>query len=143
MSGVWLSEVRLPGGTGAALAMLTAVVLASASPATAAPARTTPSALPSASGELDAVRQDCIATARQAQQHEQAITTPERTISLLGRDAEGRQRALEERRPDRARLLGPPAHRARDPPEGPPYAPAAAIDRIRGEMLLQGTLPGL
>jgi murein hydrolase activator len=126
---VRLSEAALSGAVGAALAVLVA-----AAPVTGAPA--------SIVGELDAVRQECIAAARDAQQHEQAIGTLEHTISLLARDAEGRQRGLDESRAEQARLLGTLAYLARDPPE-PAYAPAATIERIRGEMLLQGTLPEL
>jgi len=100
-------------------------------------------ATPSTVGELDAVRQECIAAARDAQQHEQAIAGIEHTIALLGRDAEGRQRGLDESRAQQARLLGMLAYLARDPPERTALAPVAAIERIRGEMLLQGTLPGL
>jgi murein hydrolase activator len=127
-----------PGVARAALAVLVAAVLAGAEPATAAPAKTTPGG-----GELDAVRQECIAAARDAQQHERAIGALEHTIGLLSRDAEGRQRGLDESRAEQARFLGTIAYLARDPPERPVYAPAAAIERIRGEMLLQGTLPGL
>jgi septal ring factor EnvC (AmiA/AmiB activator) len=124
---------------GAALAVLVAAVLASAGPVTAAPAKAPPSAL----GELDAVRQELIAIARDAQSHEQTVAALEHTIGLLGRDAEGRQRDLDESRAEQARLLGTLAFLARDPPERPAFAPPAAIERIRGEMLLQGTLPGL
>ncbi len=132
-----LSE--LLSAAGAALAVLVAAVMASSAPVTAASAKETPTA----AGELDAVREECIAAAREALQHEQGVAALERTIGLLGRDAEGRQRGLDESRPEQARLLGTLAHLARDPPERPAYAPAAVIERIRGEMLLQGTLPGL
>ena len=121
------------GAAGAVLAILVAAVPASSMPVTAAPA----------SGELDAVRQECIAAARDAQEHEGAIATLEHTIVLLGRDADARQRGLAESRAEQARFLGTLGNLARDPPERPAYAPAAAIERIRGEMLLQGTLPGL
>jgi septal ring factor EnvC (AmiA/AmiB activator) len=123
----------------AALAVLVAAALASAGPATAAP----PKAPPSASGELDAVRQELIAVARDTQSHEATVAALEHTILLLGRDAEGRQRDLDESRPEQARLLGTLAYLARDLPERPDFAPPAALGRIRGEMLLQGTLPGL
>src|SRR4029077_6032653 len=52
-------------------------------------------------------------------------------------------RDLDESRAEQARLLGTLAHLARDLPERTGLAPPAAIERIRGEMLLQGTLPGL
>jgi murein hydrolase activator len=136
------SETASPGAAAAAaLAVLVAVaVLASAGPVMAAPAKASTSASPGASGELDAARQECIAAARDAQQHERAIGALEHTIDLLGRDAEGRQRDLDDSRPEQARLLGTLLYLARNPPEQPDFAPTAPIDRIRGELLLQGTL---
>jgi murein hydrolase activator len=131
---VRLSKAALSGAAAAALAVLVA-----AASATAAPAKVTPST----GGELDAVRQDCIAAARDAQQHERAIAELEHTIDLLGRDAEGRQRDLDESRAEQGRLLGTLAYLARDLPERPANAEPASIERIRGELLLQGTLPGL
>jgi len=131
---VRLSEAALSGAAGAALAVLVA-----AGSATAAPAKTTSSN----SGELDAVRQDCIAAARDAQQHERTIEALEHTIDLLRRDAEGRQRGLDDSRAEQARLLATLAYLARDPPERAAPAHPAAIERIRGELLLQGTLPEL
>jgi septal ring factor EnvC (AmiA/AmiB activator) len=118
---------------GAALAVL----VVSAIPVLAA------NAPPNASGELDFLRRECVAAARDAQQHERAIAELEHTIHLLGRDAEGRQRDLDESRAEQGRLLGTLAYLARDLPERPAYAHPAAIDSIRGELLLQGTLPGL
>jgi septal ring factor EnvC (AmiA/AmiB activator) len=123
----------------AALALLVAAVLTGAGPVTAAPAKAPPSAV----GELDLVRQQCIAAARDAQSREQTVAALEHTIGLLERDTEGRQRDLDESRAEQARLLGTLAYLARNPPERPGFAPPAAIERIRGEMLLQGTLPGL
>ena len=133
-----LSEAAVLGAAGTALAVLVAAVLASAGPVTAAPAKALPSG-----AELDAVRQECITAAHDAQQHEQAVAAREHTITLLGRDADARQRGLDESRAEQGRLLGTLAHLVRDPPERPANAPAATIERIRGEMLLEGTLPGL
>ncbi len=124
---------------GAAPALLVAVVLISAGPVAAAPAKPPPSAV----GELDTVRQQLIAVARDTQSHEETVAALEHTTLLLGQDAEGRQRDLDESRAEQARLLGTLAYLARDLPERPGFAPPAALERIRGEMLLQGTLPGL
>ncbi len=132
----------------AALAVLVAAaVLASAGPAIAAPASLPPGAPSSASsnapGNLDALRQECIAAARDVRRREQAIAALEHIIGLLGRDAEGRRRGLDESRVEQAHLLGTLAHLARHPPDRPAFAPAGAIDRIRGEKLLHGTIPAL
>ena len=132
------SEAARLGAAAAVLAVLIAVS-ASAGPATAAQAPAPPSGV----GELDAVRQELIAVARDTRSREETAVALEHTIGLLGQDAEGRQRDLDESRAEQARLLGTLAYLARDLPERPGYAPPAAIERIRGEMLLQGTLPGL
>ncbi len=129
---------------GAALAVLVAAaVLASAGPASAGPASVPPGAPSSALGNLDALRQECIEAARDARRREQATLALEHDIALLGRDAEGRQRGLDESRAEQAHLLGTLAHLARHPPDRPAFAPAGAIERSRGELLLQGTIPAL
>lgn len=136
------SETVSIRAAGAALAVLvTAAVIASAG-ATATPAKA-PGASPGSPGELDAVRRECIAAAHDAQQHEQAVAKLEHTIELLGRDAEGRQRDLDDSRPEQASLLGTLLYFARHPPERAAFPPTAAIERIRGELLLQGTLAAL
>lgn len=138
-----LSEAGSFGAAAVALAVLAAAaVLASARPVSAA-AKSPPVAAPSAAGGLDAVRLECIAAAHDTQQHERAIAALEHTIELLGRDAEGRQRDLDGSRPEQASLLGMLLYLARHPPERPAFAPTAAIERIRGQQLLQGTLSAL
>jgi len=120
---------------GAALAVLAAAVI----PALAAP----PGAPPNAVGELDFLRRECIAAARAVQQRERATLALEHDIDLLRRDADGRQRGLDESRVEQAHLLGTLAYLARHPPDRPASAPAGAIERIRGESLLQDILPAL
>jgi septal ring factor EnvC (AmiA/AmiB activator) len=113
--------------------------LASAGPAIAAPAGVPPSA----PGNLDALRQECITAARDARQREQAIAALEHDIHLFSRDVEGRQRGLDESRVEQAHLLGTLAYLARHPPDRPAFVPAGAFDRSRGELLLRGTIPAL
>jgi septal ring factor EnvC (AmiA/AmiB activator) len=131
----------------AAGAALGLVLVAFAAPVLAAPPSAPPNAPSSASsnaaGELDALRQECIAAARDVQQREQAALALDHTIDLLGRDADGRQRGLNESRVEQAHLLATLAYIARVPPDRVTVAPAAVIDRVRGELLLQGTLPAL
>ena len=124
---------------GAALAVL----LVSAAVVLGAPADTPPNASPNAVGELDFLRRECIAAAREVQQRERAALALEHDIDLLGRDADGRQRGLDESRVEQAHLLGTLAYLARHPPDRPTFAPAGAIERIRGELLLQDILPAL
>jgi septal ring factor EnvC (AmiA/AmiB activator) len=137
---------------GAALALLlAAAVLAGAAPVCAAPPgappgvspNAPPSASPTSSGDLDALRQECIAAARDVQQREQTALALEHAIDPLGRDAAGRRRGLDDSRVEQAHLLATLVFLARHPPERPSLAPGPSIDRIRGEMLLQGTLPAL
>jgi septal ring factor EnvC (AmiA/AmiB activator) len=131
---------------GAALS-LGLLLVASAAPMLAAPPSAPPNAPSSASsnavGELDALRQECIAAARDVRQREQAALGLDHTIDLLGRDADGRQRGLDESRVEQAHLLATLAYIARVPPDRVTVAPAAVIDRVRGELLLQGALPAL
>lgn len=127
------NALSLPAA-GAALAVLVA-----AAPLIAAAA----SVPPSAPGNLDALRQECVAAARDARQREQAVAALEHTIGLLGRDAEGRQRGLDESRVEQAHLLGTLAYLARHPPDRPAFASTSAFDRSRGELLLQGAIPAL
>ena len=124
------------GSAGPALAvLLAAAVVASAGPVSAA--------LRSAVGELDAVRQECIAAARDTQERERAILALDHEVDLRGRDAEGRQRDLDESRTEQAHLFGTLATLARNPPDQPGFVRGGAIERRRGELLLKGTLPAL
>src|ERR1700674_3966496 len=116
---------------GAALGLL---LVASAAPMLAAPPSAPPNAPSSASsnavGELDALRQECIAAARDVRQREQAALALDHTIDLLGRDTDGRQRGLDESRVQQAHLLATLAYIARVPPDRVTVAPAAVIDRV-------------
>jgi murein hydrolase activator len=120
---------------GAALAVL----VASAVSVVAAP----PNAPPNAAGELDFLRRECIAAALDVQRRERSTLALEHDIELLNRDAEGRRRGLDESRAEQAHLLATLAYLARHPPDRPAAAPAGAIERIRGKLLLQDTLPAL
>ncbi|MGC2412144.1 MAG: peptidoglycan DD-metalloendopeptidase family protein, partial [Stellaceae bacterium] len=89
------------------------------------------------------VREECIAAAHDTQGRERTTLALEHEIGLLGRDAEGRQRGLDESRTEQAHLLGTLASLARNPPEQSTFVPGGAIARSRGELLLQATLPAL
>ncbi|HEV2336157.1 MAG TPA: hypothetical protein VGS13_11710, partial [Stellaceae bacterium] len=87
--------MRLSEGiAGAALAVL----IAATGSLAAAP--------PDVGDELDAVRQECIGAARNTQARERAVAALEHEVGLLSRDAEGRQRDLDESRTEQAHLLG-------------------------------------
>jgi septal ring factor EnvC (AmiA/AmiB activator) len=123
-----------------AAAAAAALMLLAISPAGAAAANV--------AGELDAVRQECIAAAGDVQLHEQAVAALEHGGILLEREAAGRQRGLDESRVEQARLLGMIERVAREPPDrfGPGWFAGAAerpIDRIRGGLLLRTAVPAL
>ncbi len=120
-------------------ALVLALILLATAPARAAPA----TAPPSAAGELDAVRQECIAAGRDAQQQEEVVAALEHDSDLLGRDADGRRRGLDESRGEQARLLGTIERLARHPPDRFATIAEAPIDRIRSELLLEAAIPAL
>jgi septal ring factor EnvC (AmiA/AmiB activator) len=115
------------------------VLVVSAARVLAAPA----DAPPTASAELDFLRRECVAAAKEVQQRERATLALEHDIRLLGRDADGRQRGLDESRAEQTHLLGTLLYLARHPPDRPTHAPAGAIERVRGELLLKEVLPAL
>ena len=124
--------------TGRAVAAALATCLAQATALQAAAA--------DAAGELDAVRRQCIAAAHDLQQHEQRVQALGHNIDLLGQDAAGRKRGLDEGRGEEAQLLGAIERVALHPPQ-PVIAAAGtagtAVDRLRGELLLRAVDPAL
>jgi hypothetical protein len=123
--------VRLSEATRRAAAALLLIA------ATAAPAR---AATPE---DLDQLRQECVAAARDTQRREREFVALEHAIELLGRDAEARRRGLDETRPEQERLLATLLHLARNPPERRAARFDAPIDRLRGELLVREAEPAL
>jgi septal ring factor EnvC (AmiA/AmiB activator) len=119
-------------------------LIAFAELATAAPAAS-PNSPPHEAviGQLDTLREESVAAARNAQQHERAIGPLQRDIDLLSRDAEGTSRGLTESRAEQAQLLGVLQKLARNPPERFVLAPEAPLDRIRSGMLIAVAVPAL
>ena len=92
--------------------------------------------------DLNVLRGQCIAAARETQRAEQAVAVLHRQIGLLERDAAARRRGLDESRREQARLLGVLEFLARNPPDRGPAA-APPVDRLRGEMLVSAAVPTL
>ena len=92
--------------------------------------------------ELEQVRQESIAAAREAQQRQSTIATLTRDIELLDRDLAARRRGLDESQVEQAQLLGALERLARHPPEATKPA-GSPIDRVRSESLLAATIPAL
>lgn len=121
----------------ASLALMAALTMARAMPAGAA------AAPPGTPGDLDALRQQSIAAGRETQQQEQAIAALEHEIDLFGRDADARRRGLDESRAQQEHLLGALELVQRNAPDRVALLQAGAIDRRRGELLIEGTIPAL
>src|SRR5947207_11770841 len=93
--------------------------------------------------ELDALRQDSIAVARETQQHQGRLGALDRELVLLGQDAAARRRGLEESRVEQAQLLGALERLARHPPDQTPPQPGTPLDQARSRILLAATVPAL
>ncbi len=89
------------------------------------------------------MRQQGIAAARDTQEEEQAVAALEHDTDLLGRDAAGRMRDLDDSRVEQAQLLGAIERIARHPPDRFAVAAEAPIDRIRSLLLLDDAVPAL
>src|SRR5262249_49366901 len=127
LAGIWLC---------AAAAFWFALALAIVSlPAAAAP--------PGPADALVTLRQACIAAARVLQEHEQAVYALEHDIELFGRDADARQRGLDDSLPQQERLLGLLAQIARHPPDRLAFGADRPLDQVRGELLAKSTILAL
>jgi len=93
--------------------------------------------------ELEQVRQESIAAAREAQQRQSTIGTLTRDIEMLDRDLAARRRGLDESQVEQAQLLGALERLARHPPEATKPAVGSPINRVRSEILLAATIPAL
>ena len=109
----------------------------------AAPAWAADSSPEKLAAELDAVRQDGIAAARDMQQRQVRVAALDRELALLGHDAAARQRGLDESQVEQAQLLGALERLSRHPPEEAQFFARAPIDQVRGGILLAATLPAL
>jgi septal ring factor EnvC (AmiA/AmiB activator) len=89
------------------------------------------------------LRQQCIAAASTVQQHEQVIPALEHDTELLSRDADGRQRGLDESRGEQTQLLGEIERIALHPPDSFAIVPGTPVDRLRSGMLLLAVVPAL
>ena len=118
-------------------AIVAAAVLSLTSPLMAAEA---PDKL---AAELDQVRQESIAAARDVQQRQAAIVALIRDIDLTDRDLAARRRGLAESQVEQGQLLGALERLTRGPPEQMKPLAGTPLDRARGEILLAATIPAL
>ena len=94
---------------------------------------------------LDALRQQCIAAARETQHREAGIAELAHRIDLMRRDAAGRQRGLDDSRAEQRHLIDTLVFLARNRPEGSSAAAflAPPLDRLRGEAVIVAATPAL
>jgi murein hydrolase activator len=98
---------------------------------------------PDAASALDALRQQCVAAARDEQTQETAYRELQHQIDLLAADEAGRRRDLADSRPEQEHLLGVLLFlaRTRDDPLAAVAEPP--LDRRRGELLIAAVAPEL
>lgn len=93
--------------------------------------------------ELEALRQEAVAAAQSVQTEERKLAEVARRLDLLHRELDGRQRGLDESRPEQAELLGIIERLSRNPPNGVALAGGSIRDRVRGQMLAEATVRNL
>ena len=106
------------------------------------PATPAPAAAPGADA-LAGLRRECVTAAETTGRHEAAVAAVEHVIYLLGRDAEGRQRDLDDSRAEQARLLGTIELLQRNAAGRLALYRGDPLDRVRSAALYAGTLPPL
>jgi murein hydrolase activator len=92
---------------------------------------------------FDVVRRQCLAAVEAEQQQEAAVADVQKQITLLDADAAGRQRDIDESRPEQAHLLGALAFLARNRDNPLVAADEPPLERRRGERLIRAAAPEL
>jgi murein hydrolase activator len=93
--------------------------------------------------EIAGLRNDSVATARTAQQHEAALSALEERLALLGTEEGRKSEELDRHRAQQMRLLMALERLARNPPEGLALGPGDPIDALRSATLLGAAIPPL
>ena len=93
--------------------------------------------------ELESLREQAVTAAQAAQEQERKLAALAHRIELLRREADGRQRGLDDSRAEQVALLGVIERLARNPPDAVVLGPEPPLDRARGHMLIAATLPAL
>jgi murein hydrolase activator len=93
--------------------------------------------------EIAGLRNDSIATAKAAQEHEAALSALEERLAVLGAEEGRKSEELNRHRTQQIRLLMALERLARNPPEGMALAPGDPIDGLRSAMLLGAAIPPL
>lgn len=122
-------------------AVIAALVSLPAGPGGAAPPK--PAPLDAQIAQLDATREQCIATALAVKQRERSIGALDLAVGVMSRGAESKQQELVETRKEQEQLIGALARLARAPPEALAFAPEGPVDRLRSGVLIAAAVPAL
>jgi septal ring factor EnvC (AmiA/AmiB activator) len=96
-----------------------------------------------AAADLDAVRQRCIALAREMQQRERAINTLDIAIGAMVQAVDATTAQLDQSRKQQERLLAALERLARSPPATLAVSPGGPVDRARSAILMAAAVPAL
>lgn len=123
----------------AVLALAAALLCAGSGAAPAAP----PAPLDGEIGQLDTLRQQCVAAALAAQQRERTIGALDRAIGAMQNGVDAKNRELAASRSEQEQVLGALERLARAPPEALAFAPEGPVDRLRSALLVAAAVPAL
>jgi murein hydrolase activator len=94
-------------------------------------------------GQLDSIRQQCVATALQVQQRERTIGALDLAIGVMQQGLDAKSKEIEASRQQQEALLGALERLARAPAEAMAFAPRGPVDRVRSGILMAAAVPAL
>ena len=94
-------------------------------------------------GQLDSIRQQCVAAALQVQQRERAIGALDLAIGVMQQGLDTKSQELAASRQRQEALLGALERLARAPPEAMAFSSQSPVDRMRGGILMASAVPAL
>src|SRR5580692_6224117 len=131
--------VRAGRGRGPGFLLLLTVLAGTAAPCLAAP----PAMLDAQIGQLDQLRQQCVAAAQTEQQRERSIGALDMAIGVMTHGVESKTAEIAQSREQQEALLGALERLARAPPEALAFAPEGPVDRMRSAVLIAAAVPAL
>jgi septal ring factor EnvC (AmiA/AmiB activator) len=93
--------------------------------------------------QLDALRAQCVTTARAVQQRERTIGALDLAVGIMQRGVDAKNREIEQSRKQQEALLGALERLARMPAEAQAIAPQGPVDRLRSGILIAAAVPAL
>lgn len=135
--------IRLRGSLPALFAASLLPFWAGPSCAAAAKPKPKPPSIAAQITQLEAAREQSIATALIVKQRERAIGALDLAVGVMSRGADAKQQELAESRKEQEQLIGALARLARAPPEALAFAPEGPVDRLRSGVLIAAAVPAL